>query len=63
MKTENKNFYTVRDVAKVLKVSPKTLKKWNQNGTLTALTFGNRPRYDIATINKIATEGIQPRKS
>lgn len=46
------NLYTVRDVAKVLGISPHTVRKWLRENRLPAIRFGRCVRFDPAAIDR-----------
>jgi excisionase family DNA binding protein len=46
---------TLKEAAKILKVNPKTISRWQKEGkvTLTFLPIGNRPRIKRSELNRI----------
>mgnify|MGYP000956534250 FL=1 len=46
---------TLKEAAKILKVNPKTISRWQKEGkiTLTFLQIGNRPRIKKSELNRI----------
>ncbi len=43
-------FYSVTETAKLLKVSPRTVRRWIENGDLTAHRFGRQIRITDADL-------------
>ena len=43
-------FYSVAETAKLLKVNPKTVRRWIENGDLTAHRFGRQIRITDADL-------------
>jgi len=49
---------TLREAAQLLKVTPRTINRWEKEGkvSLVFLPIGNRPRIKISELNRIMNE-------
>jgi excisionase family DNA binding protein len=55
--------YTTKEVAQLLRVSPRTVQDWIRSGTLTAVRYGRLLRIrqaDLATFGEVLTRRTPP---
>ena len=61
--TQVGTLYTTGEVAKLLRVHPRTIQEWIKNGTLTAVRYGKLIRIrqaDLATFGEVLNQHTPP---
>jgi excisionase family DNA binding protein len=52
-------FYTVQELANILKLSPQTIRRFEKNGDLQCVRFGDTLRFSAEVVEQFVRQGKQ----